>query len=181
MKKHFFFALTFIVAGNVMAQTHSLDFTDPSWKNQTSGRSSEFKSNDAGRGNDAGWNSPHRITNIDGSGIDATLELSHQPHAWNIENRPSLAPYFPSKYGNSGDILRIWNKTGNIPADELPSVTLTFNQSVSLFSLGLEGYRHDDAWKVQAFDENGMLVAPNWANPGGITYTKPGDALSNTA
>ncbi|MCP5534972.1 MAG: PEP-CTERM sorting domain-containing protein [Akkermansiaceae bacterium] len=165
----------------VLAQNHTLEFTDANWKNSSTGNTSEFLSNGSGRRNSAGWDASHTLANVDSSGIGATLEISHQPNAWNIENRPALATYFPSNSGSAGDILRSWNNESNIPNGEIPKFTLTFDSTVALFQISLEGFRGDDAWLVQAYDASGNLVAPNWANANQATVTNPGAALGNTA
>ncbi|YCM44262.1 PEP-CTERM sorting domain-containing protein [Verrucomicrobiaceae bacterium 227] len=158
---------------------YGLDFTDPGWKNDTTGLSSEFQTNGADKGNYAGWDSSHSISGINGSTIGASFELSHWPHATNIESRPALAPYFPSQSGNQGDIMRIWNDTSKIGTNEIPSLTMTFSEPVSLQTLSLEGYRGDDAWKIQAYDAAGNLVSPNWADPNVTVVTDPGAPLAN--
>jgi hypothetical protein len=98
-----------------------------------------------------------------------------------MADRPSLSPYFPSDYGTSGRVLRAWNNGSNIPAGEIPTFTVTFAQSVKLHQFGLEGFRGDDAWKVQAYDAAGGLVNPLWRNPNFQSVITPGDPLGNTA
>lgn len=168
---------------------YGLDFTDPGWTNDTTGLSSEFQtnndgysgSNSVGPASYGGWDSSHSINSINGSTIGATIQISHKPKAFNIESRPALEPYFPSQFGNSGDILRVWNDLANIPTGEVPTLTMTFTESVSLQKLSLEGYRKNDAWKIQAYDAQGNLVSPNWADPSVTATVNPGDPLSNVA
>lgn len=162
-----------------MTKHYGVDFQDPGWRNDRTGAASEFQSNGAGSGNFAGWSDSHTLADINGSGIGVTMTLSHKPNAWNIEARPALNPYFPSEFGEDGDILRVWNNTSNIGPKEIPSVTLVFTEGISLQRLGLEGYRKDDAFRVQAYDLNGNLVAPNWADPSASATVNPGDPLAN--
>ncbi len=163
------------------AQTaYGLDFADPGWVNDKTGETSEFQKNEAGKGNEAGWNATHSLANINGSGVGVTLELSHEPHAWNIESRPALDTYFPSEHGKSGAILRVWNDTANIKEGEIPALSLTFTQDITLQQLGLEGYRADDAWQVQIFDKDGTVIRPNWKDATQATSVNPGDPLSGS-
>ncbi|MGJ8643435.1 MAG: PEP-CTERM sorting domain-containing protein [Luteolibacter sp.] len=182
MKRFFLIALApCAVVTLATAQTYSLDFNDPTWTNDTSGLSSEFQTNGGTSGNFAGWDSTHSVASVGRSGVGATLSINHKVHAWNMINRPSQATYFPSTYGADGDVLRAWNNTSNLSSGQIPAFSLQFTEEVSLFSFGLEGFRHDDAWQVTAYDMLGQVVAPRWRNPNLVSFTNPGAELGNTA
>ena len=149
-------AMWFGTVLSVSGQGFILDWNDPGWTNATTGNPSEFLTDPK---DSAGWSDVHQLLDAGGTGIDITLTLSHQPNEWNIEERPSLAPYFPSPHGTDGDILRSWNQ--NHASGVIPSFTMEFSDDVTISRFGFEGMRRDDGWRVTAYDASGNIVGPN--------------------